>query len=515
MDITLSMLLDLAFPEDAVKAGSLRSGLSHIVDTDLSTGGMIPGAEMSLPVRGIRLFCNTKPSADVDESKLIRLKKQKNSILLLCGNRKIPIETDLEFSEVFNILEETFIRLRDWDMQLHQGIIENSGLQYMLDVSENIIRHTMAITDSGYKMIAFSKNIQYGDQVFFDAIEKGYLSAEAVERLDRAGFIFEDRAVVYRKGIEGFSYPMLNGTIFVERNYRYMLTALFPNNELTYGLFELFAYLLGQISLYIEANDDAFRLHRFAWASLLNDLVEGKCDQEEFSERNQYSKLPESKLYHLVSARRKDSTMRDLIKERIEQAFPKQHVFVHNESILVLFTDCISADIVPMISKLSSFIAEYNIYVSISDGVTTIFDLHKAYAQTNSSFDLGLRISQTRTLEKLGIASKDYDANIFLYSDYYPYNLISENPELFPAFYELLSDDKKTLAGNLRLLYSYLKNDCSKTHTAAELSMHRNNIIYRIDKLEERLGVSFSNEGIKTAFRFSFLALELFDPGAL
>jgi DNA-binding PucR family transcriptional regulator len=42
--------------------------------------------------------------------------------------------------------------------------------------------------------------------------------------------------------------------------------------------------------------------------------------------------------------------------------------------------------------------------------------------------------------------------------------------------------------------------------------MHRNNIIYRIDTLESSLGLSFVDEAVKTAFRLSFLALELLPP---
>ena len=510
MDITLTMLLDLALPDHAFKNEALRSGDRGPSGASASEQPLM--AENLLPVRGIRIFGDKQALAAGAGRDLLFLKKQKTGVLFLCGGEKIPLETELTFAEVFNKLEETFIRLRDWDMQLHQGIIEKKGLQYMLDVSEDIFRRPMAITDSGHKLIAYSKSWRgSGDPIFHSLVEKGYMPADAVDQLDKAGFIFEKDAIAFRRGIKGLSYPMLNGTIFVEHDYRYMLTLLLPDGALHGGVYELFSFLRGQILLYVETNSDVSRIRRFAWLSLLSDLVEGKCSPEEFSERNRYSGLPEEKSFRLISIRREDGVRREFIRDRLEQALPEEIVFSHGDDVLILLTEKPGQDMPDPGYLLSviPFAADKSIYVSISDRFDAMTGLNTAYAQTKAALELGLRVSRNRILEKLGIASKAYDENVFRYSDYYPYDLISASPSLAPAFRALLAEDEKTASGNLRLLYSYLKNDCSKTRTAAELFMHRNNIIYRIGKLEESLGLSLSDESVKTALRLSFLALEL------
>ena len=514
MDITLTMLLDLAFPGCSGKGAVLRSDTG--TSAGVADGGWVPGTEPSQPVRGIRIWdgTRTKPPNGENSRDLLYLKNQKPGVLLMLGGQKIPLENGLAFAKVFNKLEEAFTVLRDWDMRLHQGIIENKGLQYMIDVSEDIFRHTMAITDSGYKMIAHSKRDWGSDLIFQTGVKKGYLSADAIDQMDRAGFIFEKKGIVFRRGIEGLSCPMLNGTVFIEKDYRYMLTMLFPEKNLTEGIYELFAFFLGQLTLYLETNGDASRIRRFAWMSLLADLADGKCGPNEFAERNRYSGLPEGGAYRLVSLRREDGTMREHVEERLEQLLPGKIVFVHGEGVLILLmeepSDAVSHDSLDeAISKIAPVVAEKHLYACVSDRFETLCDLHRAYVQSESAYSLGLRISRNRTLEKLGIAMKEYDNNIFRYSDYYPYDMISENPVLMPEFRMLLSEDQKADTGNLRLIYSYLTNDCNKTHAATELFMHRNNVIYRIGKLEETLGVSFSDERIKTAFRLSFLALEL------
>ena len=511
MDITLTMLLDLALPGCSGKDIPLPSGSSASKGAPDSWS---IGADPPIPIRGIRIWNVSEPKAAENSPNLLYLKNQKAGIRLLFAGKKIMLPPGLNFAEVFNKLEEAFTRLRDWDMQLHQGIIENKGLQYMLDVSEDILRHTIAITDSGYKMIAHSNREWGSDIIFQTGVEKGYLSPEAIDQLDEAGFIFEKKDIVFRKGIEGFACPMMNGTVFVEQDYRYMLTMLFPEKDFTEGIYELFAFLLGQLTLYVEKNGDASRIRRFAWMSLLADLAEGKCGPDEFSERNHYSGLPEGRAYRLVSMRREDGAMREPVKERLEQLLPGEIIFIHDESVLLLLIDEAASPFDfsrfdEVVSQTAPFVAEKHLFVCVSDRFETLRDLHIAYRQTNSAYRLGRQVSQNRTLEKLGIAKKGYDVNIFRYPDYYPYGIVTESATRLTAFSLLLDEDKKTSAGNLRLLYSYLKNDCSKTSTAAELFMHRNNVIYRIGKLEETLGISFSDERIKTAFRLSFLALEL------
>ncbi|MCL1896235.1 MAG: helix-turn-helix domain-containing protein [Clostridiales bacterium] len=526
MDITLTMLLDLALPGEKGKGAAAHAGAENPSGPAREEQAEGPAPlrqasvpEPSKPIRGIRIYSGAA-AAGKSSRNLLYLKKQKNGVLILFDGQSIPIETHLSFAETFNKLEEAFSTLRDWDMLLHQGIIENKGLQYMIDVSEDIFRHPLTITDSGYKLIAYSKHWLNGDAVFKSAVKKGYLPADAIARLDQEGFIFEKKAIFFREAIEDMTCPMLNGTIYVEHDYRYMFAVLFPDNDYTEGYHELFAFLLGQLTLYVETNGDVSRIRHFAWMSLLADLVEGKCSPAELAERNRYSGLPTGCSYSLIAVRRKDGTMREFIQERLDRNFQGQIVFIHGESVFVLLADGSSQDgpeidhvekAVYEIARMTRFVAENHLYVCISDRFEDLCGLHNAYNQTQAAFTIGLRIARNKTLERLGITNKLYAENIFRYSEFYPYDLISGSASLFPAFKALLAEDRKTASGSLRLLYAYLKNDCSKTRTAAELFMHRNNIIYRISKLEEGLGLSLSDEQVKTAFRMSFLALELLD----
>ena len=48
------------------------------------------------------------------------------------------------------------------------------------------------------------------------------------------------------------------------------------------------------------------------------------------------------------------------------------------------------------------------------------------------------------------------------------------------------------------------------TETGQQLHMHRNNVIYRISRIEELTGLSLDDHGTRLGLEISFLMLELF-----
>ena len=61
------------------------------------------------------------------------------------------------------------------------------------------------------------------------------------------------------------------------------------------------------------------------------------------------------------------------------------------------------------------------------------------------------------------------------------------------SLFSLIEDDLKRNNNGTRLLETYLNANLSITDTARLLSMHRNSVHYRIRRLEEMLGIDFSN----------------------
>ena len=61
---------------------------------------------------------------------------------------------------------------------------------------------------------------------------------------------------------------------------------------------------------------------------------------------------------------------------------------------------------------------------------------------------------------------------------------------------------------NCRLLTLYLKNDCQAAPTAEIIHMHRNSIVYRINKMSEQYHLDLKDPQFKFLFLMSAIADE-------
>jgi hypothetical protein len=97
MDITLTMLLDLALPGEKGKGAAAHAGAENPSGParEEQAAGPAPlrqatAPEPSKPIRGIRIYSGAA-SAGKSSRNLLYLKKQKNGVLILFDGQSIPI----------------------------------------------------------------------------------------------------------------------------------------------------------------------------------------------------------------------------------------------------------------------------------------------------------------------------------------------------------------------------------------------------------------------------------------
>ena len=78
-----------------------------------------------------------------------------------------------------------------------------------------------------------------------------------------------------------------------------------------------------------------------------------------------------------------------------------------------------------------------------------------------------------------------------------------------PLLDTLIERDLREHSDNLRVLYGYLLCERRPTIAATYLHMHRNNVIYRIGRIESMLSISLEDSKIRQELEMSFLVLEL------
>ena len=68
--------------------------------------------------------------------------------------------------------------------------------------------------------------------------------------------------------------------------------------------------------------------------------------------------------------------------------------------------------------------------------------------------------------------------------------------------------DNRHGTNNAPLLKHYLLNDCNTTRTAAEFGLHRNTLMYRLDKIQQIAGSDFSDPMERLRMLFSLMVLD-------
>ena len=86
---------------------------------------------------------------------------------------------------------------------------------------------------------------------------------------------------------------------------------------------------------------------------------------------------------------------------------------------------------------------------------------------------------------------------------------IARNSMASKALDTLCEYDSKHGTNNLELLFVYLTNERRASDTAQIMHMHRNNVIYRIGKISEMIGMDLNESG--TRFRL-LMAYEIYTP---
>ena len=113
-------------------------------------------------------------------------------------------------------------------------------------------------------------------------------------------------------------------------------------------------------------------------------------------------------------------------------------------------------------------------------------------------YEIRCYFDQAAMAEKMARISGN-DARIVLYDDYRLWRLASSIPVKQRADYvsaflrDLLAYDMDNQSDYVKTLFIYLKNGQSLALTAQELHVHRNTVVYRIEKMRERFGGVFDS----------------------
>lgn len=442
----------------------------------------------------------------------------------------ININVNIDMASLFNYVQNIFISLNEWILQMQNSLINNKGLQDLMDLSEDVMGNHIVVLDPALKLLAYTKNIKTDDPVSVDLINYGYHTEENIKKfrfLRRFERWAEEPDLYINESCDISKYPSVIKAFTYNNIYSIIVVMTCTHFAVTGGLLDLFNLLLDNIRYYVNRDYSEGKYYS-AYGSFIIDLIEKKIT-EDSAVRNQamYVDLPfnlKYKMYKIVFNDIKNISISCALQD-IANSFPMAKPILYDQNILILSVipdkkntkeDDIYKRYLP---RLEKFLEKYNACCGISNYSESLMQIRPAYIQASLSVNYGKLVTDKKNLKHILDIEEEYDFNIFNYEDYCLYHMIdcytrhSKAAMANPCYYTLLKIikyDRKNNSDNARILYIYLKCERKATAAANLLHMHRNNVIYRISKIQEMFQVNFDDTMFRLKFFLAYKTIELY-----
>lgn len=138
-------------------------------------------------------------------------------------------------------------------------------------------------------------------------------------------------------------------------------------------------------------------------------------------------------------------------------------------------------------------------------GISLLFSdvtkLYVGYRQAEAASNIGKR--------------RDTDGAAYFYSKYYLEDMLEHYADTMPLedtythYLDRLMDDNNSVCSNIKLLYYFLCSERNISLTAKHVHMHRNSVIYRIQKIQDILALDLDDPDVRLRLMISFKILEM------
>ena len=433
----------------------------------------------------------------------------------------VLFDTEMGAVQFFMHVQDVFDRYINWCFDMDQCLIKHRSIQDLLTLSENIIGNFITISDSAFSLVAYTQGLTCDDEITNRLIEKGYHDQDAIRRFGMNNLMnyWKDADDIYvRKTGIVTQYPMMSKVIHYNNSYYSHVVMLCNNRPPTDGLRDLFRILIDHLMTCFERQWLANNQMPHIYDSLLLELLESSdLSPDMVNAKAKNAGLPAKGSFVLVKVSTDENAgiMLQRLCNEISSRVPQSRVTLSNDILIALIIQSGQGKGIQELMELMQEIMDrYNSSCGISDPFTSLMDIKSAGMQAQIALDA----KDCGPLKTLALPGKKQFSRVRSFTSCYPGYVFSENTKdisvitnssEYRALEKLQENDSKRGTNNLKLLYYYLINERKASETAKLLHMHRNNVIYRISKIEEIIKLDLEDPDVRLRL---LLCFEIYRP---
>lgn len=426
----------------------------------------------------------------------------------------IVLEEAPDIINLFQYVQSIFDFYNAWSEKIQEAIIEQKSIQSQLDICTQVLQNPIALHDISFVMIARSGYIppDTDDPIWAGILSKGHGSLEAIPKEYRniTELCCESRTPL--------AFPPL-GT---SSEHRFICAALMHDDVpfAHLALTELkVPFTLGQLSLvnHIQhllehsmqipvaprdfGNGNSYVITQLLHGSPITDeLINYSLSRQHWSNSDYFY------LIVIQSLQKDEITGSSYFSyiPRIREVMPNSYVIFDNGKVLVIVRSQRKINFQEAIyDTLSPFLHRVDLYAGVSMEYTGYRYLHSAMLQASAALKEG--------------EEKELPERIYRFESIYCKYLVSNlyaksNPLHFchPMVEKVHREGNQRDQELLHTLYVYLKNGERISNTAANLHIHRNTLLSRLENIESLLDIKLSllDENLREILLFSFMIEE-------
>lgn len=394
--------------------------------------------------------------------------------------------------------------------KLFSVLAHRRGLQNIVDIGYEILGNPFTVNDITLKCLAFTNTpAAEDDPIWCEFVKGGYMSWESflfytseklIQKLNQnqKPFYWDDHII---------KYPRLLSRIAINNKPIGFFGALEVEKPFSEEDYEIVTILCNAISSEMQKNSFVNYSRGYIYEEFIEDLLGDRIkDSRILLERKSLVGLKLKKnIYVLsISINQNDMTPAFLAytRNKLEDMFIGSKGIVYNDKIVMLIScdnekKFFQSDLI----NLEAFLKKSCMQGGISRCFHNLEDVSEHYHQSLDALNLGSGINKNSALH-------GYDKNIIPHIA----EICSNNSDLkklcHPSLFLLMEYDRQHNTAFTESLSAYVLNLKNSTDTANALKLHRNSLTYRIERIEEIIGVDLNDNDTLLHLYLSFKFME-------
>lgn len=415
-----------------------------------------------------------------------------------------------------NILFHEDILIKSFTEKLYQSIVLDFDIQEICDLAATFLQNPLVVLDNSLKHIAISSDVELEDHIWMDQQKNGnFISEHSIQLITKQKEYKKDyyntEPVILPKG--ELKYPRIISHIFV--NHKPVGTiVIFEVHKKFKNVDLYFAKMISDVlSLGMKKNSFALYSKGVIYEHLFHDLLNETISSSALYERIQLQNLNiQDDIYVIaIDISEFDKTYKTLqyFRSSLDEIIRDGKSVIYENYIVIIIMRKSNAYLSKMeINEINNFCEKKNLYAGICKCFHDVSKLKFYFEQAVTSLRLNRKLRKTHKLSfyeefttdhMIDIAFKNIDLKQFC----------DEN------LLKLIEYDKSNNTTFASSLHEFLIHERNLAHTAKALHIHRNTLIYRINKIQEITNHDLENSSYRFNLLLSFKILSFLESSAL